>query len=100
MTLQHVVLFRFAGEDDALECVARLRGMAGRIPVVRRLEAGCNRVPSERGYDVGLVLTLDSLGDLEAYRDHPVHQAVQGWMRENATATVACDFDPDDPGAS
>ena len=97
MTLRHVVLFRFAGEDEARECVARLRGMAGGIPQVRRLEAGVNEMPSERAYDVGLVVTLDSRDDLPAYRDHPVHQPVLAWVREHATATVAADFDPDRP---
>ena len=98
MSLRHVVLFRFAGADEARECVSRLRGMAGRIPVVRGLEAGLNRVPSERAYDVGLIVTLDSLDDLPAYRDDPVHQPVLAWVREHATATVAADFDADAPG--
>ena len=97
MTLRHVVLFRFAGEDEARECVARLRAMAGAIPQVRRLEAGVNEVPSERAYDVGLVVTLGSRDDLHGYRDHPVHQPVLAWVREHATATAAADFDPEGP---
>lgn len=97
MSIRHVVLFRFAEAARAGECVARLRAMAGRIPQVRGLEAGVNRVPSERAYDVGLVVTLDSLGDLPAYRDHPAHRPVLGWIREHATATAAADFDPDAP---
>lgn len=97
MTLRHVVLFRFAGEDEARECVARLRAMAGAIPQVRRLEAGVNQVPSGRAYDVGLVVTVESLDDLQGYRDHPVHQPFLAWVREHATATAAADFDPQGP---
>jgi hypothetical protein len=97
VTLQHVVLFRFAGEDEARECVARLRAMAGAIPQVRRLEAGVNQVPSERAYDVGLVVTLDSPDDLQGYRDHPVHRPVLALVRQHATATAAADFDPHAP---
>lgn len=97
MTLRHVVLFRFDGEDEARECVARLRAMAGAIPEVRRLEAGVNRVPSERAYDVGLVVTVESLDDLQGYRDHPVHQPVLAWVGEHATATAVADFDPGEP---
>ena len=97
MTLQHVVLFRFAEEDEARRCVEQLRAMDGRIPVVRRLEAGLNRVPSERAYDVALVVTLDSVDDLQAYREHPVHQPVLAWVGKHATAVAAADFDPDAP---
>lgn len=97
MTLEHVVLFRFAGEDEARECVARLRAMAGAVPQVRRLAAGVNQVPSERAYDVGLVVTLGSPDDLPGYRDHPAHQPVLAWVREHATATAAADFDPAGP---
>jgi hypothetical protein len=97
VTLHHVVLFRFAGEDEARQCVARLRGMDGRIPVVRRLEAGLNQVPSERAYDVGLVVTVDSLDDLRAYAEHPVHRPVLAWVRDHATAVAAADFDADAP---
>ncbi len=97
MSVDHVVLMRFAGRDEAGECVARLRAMAAGIPVVRRLEAGVNLVESERAFDVGLVVTLDSLDDLKAYSGHPVHQPVLAWIRERATSIVAADFDPDAP---
>lgn len=100
MTVEHVVLFRFATADDAQECVSRLRAMAGHIPAVRRLEAGLNQVPSERAYDVGLVLTLDSIDDLPAYSEHPVHRPVLAWLAEHATAVVAADFDPEAPVGS
>ena len=95
MSIEHVVLFRFAGEDEAHECVARMRAMAAGIPQVRRLQAGVNVVPSERAYDVGLVVTVESLDDLRAYAEHPVHLPVLAWVREHATAVAAADFDPD-----
>ena len=97
MTVEHVVLFRFATAAEAQDCVTRLRAMAGRIPAVRGLEAGVNQVPSERAYDVGLVVTVDSIDDLPAYREHPVHRPVLAWVADHATAVVAADFDPDAP---
>jgi len=100
VSIEHLVLFRFAEAADAHECVARLRAMAGRIPQVRGLRAGLNQVPSERAWDVGLVITLDSLDDLVAYREHPVHVPVMAWVRAHATTTGAADFDPDAPVAA
>ena len=53
---------------------------------------GQNVVPSERAYDLGLVVELDSQEDLETYDAHPEHQAVAAFMRERRSGSASCDY--------
>jgi hypothetical protein len=47
--------------------------MSGKIPGIRHLEVGIDEVRSERSYDLALVTQFDSLADLKAYQEHPLH---------------------------
>lgn len=91
--LVHMVLFRFDNDTDADEAVRRLRTLPDDVEVIRRLVAGRNVVPSDRAYDVGLIVEVDDTAALEAYQDHPTHQAVAAYLRERRTAVVSCDLE-------
>ena len=91
--LIHMVLWRFDDPADADEAIRRLRGLQREIDVVRRLAAGRNVVPSDRAYDVGLLLEVDSVEDLAVYRDHPAHVEVAQFVRARSTAVAACDIE-------
>ena len=91
--LIHMVQWRFDDPADADEAIQRLRGLEAEIDVIRRLVAGRNVVPSERAYDVGLLLEVDSVADLEVYRDHPAHVEVAAFVRERCSAVAACDIE-------
>lgn len=90
----HIVFFRF--NDQAQVPVAKelLLSMAGKIPVLRHLEAGMDVVRSERSYDLALVTKFDSMADLDAYQVHPYHAGeVVPFMKANCSSVVAVDYE-------
>lgn len=91
--LIHMVLLRFDDDAHADEAVRRLRELPDDIDAIRRLVAGRNVLPSERAYDVGLLIEFDSVEDLEIYRDHPAHVAVAEFIRRHRSAVAACDVE-------
>jgi len=91
--LIHMVLLRFDDDTHADEAVRRLRDLPAEIDVIRRLVAGRNVVPSDRAYEVGLLVELDGVEGLEIYRDHPAHVAVAEFIRAHRSAVAACDVE-------
>jgi hypothetical protein len=89
----HVVLMRFPDARDAEEAARRLRTLSDKVDVIRRFDVGSNVVPSERAYDLGLVMEFDSIQDLETYQMHPEHGAVAEFCAARREAAVSCDFE-------
>ena len=90
--LVHIVLARFPDPADAQEAARRLSELPDKIDVIRSLSVGHDVVHSERSYDLGWIIELDSLEDLQAYTVHPDHQAVSSWISEHRTDIAVCDF--------
>ena len=90
--LVHIVLARFPDPADADEAIRRLRELPDKVDVIRSLSAGRDVVRSERSYDVGWIVELDSEADLETYTVHPEHQAVAEWISEHRTDIAVCDY--------
>ncbi|CDN44500.1 MULTISPECIES: Dabb family protein [Paenibacillus] len=92
--LTHIVFFRLKDRSaDSVERTASvLRGMEGRIEVLRHLEVGVDVVHSERSYDIALVTRFDSLEALGEYQVHPVHQKVIEHMNEARESSVSVDY--------
>jgi diamine N-acetyltransferase len=90
----HVVLFRLRDRspENVTRTVEVLRGMEGRIAVLRALEVGADVIRSPRSYDIGLIARFDSQADLEAYQVHPVHQDVLTYMGTVMETSVAVDY--------
>jgi hypothetical protein len=88
----HTVLMRFDDAADADETVRLLRA-AEQIPQVRRLSVGRNLSSVASSYDVGLVIEVDSLADLAAYLEHPLHEAAGEFSRPRRTAIASCDIE-------
>ena len=90
--LVHVVLARFPDPADADEAARRILELPHKIDRIRSLSLGRDVLHSERSYDLGWIIELDSLDDLEAYTVHPDHQAVAGWISEHRSDIAVCDF--------
>lgn len=71
----------------------RLEALAGEIPWIRRLEVRCNINPAPNQYDAVLISTFDTLADVEAYRVHPAHQAVAGFVKKVRESRAAVDYE-------
>jgi Stress responsive A/B Barrel Domain len=90
--ITHVVLMRFDEPDDAEESVRLAQDLANQIPVIRRLVAGPTVVTTPNSYDVGLVVEVDSLEDLQTYHHHPAHQAAAAFFRARRSAVSSVDL--------
>jgi hypothetical protein len=92
--LKHVVLFKLTdpGNEAVADVVQRLRALRDQVAVIRDLEAGTNLVESPRAYHIALIVTLDSLDDLEAYQNDPAHQAFLAQVRPLIEVAASVDF--------
>ncbi len=93
--ITHIVCFRL--KDRSAANVARahevLRGLRGKVPVLRHLEVGIDVVRSERSFDIALVAKFDSLDDLRAYQLHPAHLETIKYMNTVRDVSVAVDYE-------
>jgi hypothetical protein len=94
--ITHIVFFKLG--DPSPEKIAetrnRLLSMSGRIPVIRHFEVGIDVVRSERSYDLALVTRFDSLADLKAYQEHPMHAGeVVPHLKRLCTSIIAVDYE-------
>lgn len=93
--LTHIVMFKL--KENTAENIATIRqallGLKEQIPLIRKVEVGANVVPSDRAYDIALVMVFDSLEDMEAYQVHPAHVAVSTEViKPRVTSAVAVDY--------
>lgn len=88
-----MVLFKFKSPGDAEASLEKLLAMKGRVESLLDLEAGLDFTKSERSFELGLITHHRTPEDLEAYRVDPVHLEVVDFIRDRASASVACDFE-------
>jgi hypothetical protein len=70
-----------------------LDGLAAKITVIRYLETGLNVLPSDRAYDLCLIIHFDSLDDLATYQSHPDHVEVATYLRTAAESVASVDYE-------
>lgn len=70
-----------------------LRGLEGKVPVVRKIEVGVDVLRSGRSYDIALTVRLDSLQDLEAYQAHPEHVKVAEYIASVRESVAVVDYE-------
>lgn len=80
-------------EENLREARERLLTLKGKIPEIRRIQAGANFNPSEASWDLALVAEFDDEMDLLAYQKHPEHQAAAAFLREVASERAVVDFE-------
>lgn len=93
--ITHIVLFKlrhptFERLEEARNILA---GMTGKVPQLRHLEVGVNIVHTDRSYDLALLARFDSLEDLRAYQNHPVHVDVVCSLQGFRQAAVIVDYE-------
>lgn len=100
--IRHMVLFNLKDEigDSGREALfGEIRGM-GKIPSVRRMEAGMLLVPTEPGYRnhmstdfaCALLADFDDEDGLYAYQQHPEHVRVAAEIRKRTSLIKVFDF--------
>lgn len=95
--ITHIVLFKLKDRSARSFEKARdvLLGMRGKVPQLRYLEVGTDILHSGRSFDIALITRFDSLEDLQAYQEHPVHLKVAEYMTAAREAAVSVDYESD-----
>ena len=94
--IRHVVMFKLrpgvseAQRDEWLEMSRRAHQ---RIDLVRAYSIGADLLHLPRSYDVAVVADFDSLEDVRAYADHPLHLSAVELSRELSEHIVSVDFE-------
>jgi hypothetical protein len=95
----HIVMWKLldsAQGHSAAENAARLKAaletMRGRIPGMSVLEVGVDTRRRANSYDVVLVSMFDDMESLEAYHDHPDHNAVQPLIQAVRSQSIVVDY--------
>jgi len=93
--ITHVVLFKLIDRSpEAIEKAASvLRGLEGKVPVIRSIEVGVDVLRSQRSFDICLTVKFDSLDDLEAYQQHPEHVLVAGYIAGVRESSAVVDYE-------
>jgi len=93
--ITHVVLFKLKDRSpEAIEKAARaLRGLEGRVPVIRSIEVGVDVLRSQRSFDIALTVRFDTLADLEAYQSHPEHVKVADYIATVRESVAVADYE-------
>lgn len=96
--LQHVVLVELADAGDLAEMRADSDRLIPRIASVRSYACGTpvdiGRGNVARDYDLGLVVTFDSVEDYRAYLADPLHEELVAKWRPRWRRAYIVDFAP------
>lgn len=92
--LTHAVFFRLKETTDANQekVVDWLLNLRGKIPEIIDLAAGANVIPSDRAYDVGLIVRFEDQDAMQRYQVHPVHQDLLKRLGEVVSEKASVDF--------
>ena len=95
--IHHVVLFRFndgVSEAQVAELRAKLLGLAGVIPEIRRIAFGPNLAAGAAEWRHALVVELDDMAAVQRYAEHPAHvDVVQRTLAPIRAARLAVDVE-------
>ena len=97
--IERIVLFKltdeWATDQRRREVAAHSREVLAKVPGVRSLSVGVPAdEPSERSWDLSIVLRFDSRDDIDSYRVHPHHRAyVDEYMKPKMEVVKAWNFD-------
>ena len=92
--IKHIVMWRFKEGSEAQmhQFLEGLKGLVGKIEVLKSLEVGVNINPKEK-FHATLICEFDNMDDLNSYATDPRHVAVASICKDIALERVAVDFE-------
>lgn len=94
--IRHIVLFRFnssASAEDRAILIDALKGLKGKIELVKELEVGEDVGGKPNSYDIALNSVFESFDDVEEYAVHPDHVEVVTMVKRLCESSVKVDFE-------
>jgi hypothetical protein len=98
--IKHVVMWRLKESaegatkpENALRVKALLDACAGVTPGMHSLEVGVDVGLDGAPWDVVLVAEFDDRAAVDAYQDHPVHQAAKSFIAKVRELRAAVDYE-------
>ena len=81
--IRHVILFKFkasASQHQRREALDKLTDLGTKVSQVREWSTGLQAFQRDKGYDMALVSSFDSLDALEEFRREPEHTKVREYL--------------------
>jgi hypothetical protein len=94
--IRHVVMWKFNpnNKDENISMLKEmLLGLKDHIPEIINISAGRDVGASE--WDMALVMDVESLEALEAYKNHPKHKAAADFSKRVSSQVHSVDFELD-----
>jgi hypothetical protein len=92
--ITHVVLFKL--KDRSPESIYKaeqvLRGLEGKVPVIRSIEVGVDALRSQRSYDIALTVKFDTLKTSRPIRP-PEHVLVADYIASVRDSVAVVDYE-------
>ncbi|MDX8405522.1 MAG: Dabb family protein [Mariprofundus sp.] len=90
--VKHIVMWTLRDRADAAPVKVALEALAGKIPGLLHIEVGIDFLHSEQSADLVLVADLVDRAALDAYQQHPEHQAIVPMVKAAATSRTVIDY--------
>ncbi|HEX6592353.1 MAG TPA: Dabb family protein [Moraxellaceae bacterium] len=98
--IKHIVMWKLRetaeGNDkprNAQLAKAKLEALAGRIPGLLKIEVGINFCAEEAASDIVLYSEFSDRAALDAYQQHPEHEAIKPFIMAIRTERRIVDYD-------
>ncbi len=97
--IKHIVMWKLKEEAhgntkavNAQQIKEQLEALSGKIDGLQKIEVGVD-ILGGGNFDVVLYSELTSIEALDAYQNHPLHQALLPFVREAVVQRVAVDYE-------
>ncbi len=92
--IKHVVCFKLKKGESPEKAKEVLLSMQGKVPTIRGIEVGIDKLHSERSFDLILTVLLDDMESLNLYQEDPYHcSVVKKHMHAVREQSVAIDYE-------
>ena len=94
--IKHIVCHNIPDKAAAQKAADMLNALMGKVPSLRKMQAGVDVLNSPRSYNLGIVAEFDDLSGLAEYDNHPEHVKIKQFIagvKDDSRPSVACDFE-------
>ena len=98
--IKHIVMWKIKDECDGMNkkemmntISEKLASLKGKIKEIIDIEGGPGLTNGDMNYDMGLIVTLNSLEDLPLYINHPEHLKVREFISKVRLARTTVDIE-------